>query len=62
MRIMKWTFEAGRRYTFSTPMTIEDYVRADFMGEDSTQAPEDEYEWFVEFCEKMGIEPECFDD
>lgn len=59
---MKWTFEAGRRYTFSTPMTIEDYVRADFMGEDSAQTTEDEYEWFVEFCEKMGIEPECFDD
>lgn len=59
---MKWTFESGRRYTFSTPMTIEDYVRADFMGDEPPKTYQDEYEWFIEFCEEMGIEPECFDD
>lgn len=63
---MKWSFESGKRYIFSSPVSIEDYVRAEMMSNDQAQAQSrsytDEYEWFVNTCEEFDIEPECFDD
>ncbi len=67
---MKWTFEAGKRYIFSSPISVEDYLRAEFMSKTPHKdlsvchdgSYMDEYDWFVKTCEELDIEPECFDD